>query len=64
MNRAVDAGTAVSDYHEFRPPSLLRKYGVCLWTETVTGSEVEFEQHVLPDACVDIITIAILWRKT
>jgi AraC-like DNA-binding protein len=57
MNRGVDVETAVSDYHEFPPPSLLRKYLVCLWTQTITGSEVEFEQHVLPDACVDIITI-------
>jgi hypothetical protein len=41
MNRDVDVGTAVSDCYELPPPSSLREYLVCLWTPTITGSEVE-----------------------
>ena len=48
---------AVSDYREFPPSLPLAKYLICLWTQTVTGSREEFEQRVLPDACVDIVFI-------
>ncbi|HEY0020112.1 MAG TPA: AraC family transcriptional regulator [Longimicrobium sp.] len=46
-----------SAYHEFAPPDAAREHLVCLWTQQVGGGDVDLEQNVLPDACVDVIWV-------
>lgn len=42
-------------YREFAPPPGLREHLVCLWTQEVGAGDADHPQHVLPDACVDVI---------
>src|SRR5271165_3048572 len=57
MNHDADVDSAISDYREFQPPSLLANYCLCLWTQRIVGSRGEFAQRVLPDGCIDIVLI-------
>jgi AraC-like DNA-binding protein len=57
MNRDAGVDSAISDYREFQPPSLLANYCLCLWTQRIVGSRGEFAQRVLPDGCIDIVLI-------
>ena len=57
MNGDVELARAVSDYTEYSPPLALARHLVCLWTQKILGSQDEFAQRVLPDACVDIVLI-------
>jgi AraC-like DNA-binding protein len=43
-----------SKYREFAPPGRLARSVVCFWTQTVAPG-AKYEQHVLPDCCVDIL---------
>jgi AraC-like DNA-binding protein len=44
-------------YREDAPPPALRDSLVCLWSHASAADDVEREQPVLPDACVDILWI-------
>jgi AraC-like DNA-binding protein len=46
-----------SEYREFASPAALADCCLCFWTQTVVGSQGDYEQRVLPDACVDIVLI-------
>ena len=56
MNPRDQAGSAASDYREFRAPARLAEYVLCFWTQSI-GSQAEFAQRVLPDGCVDFILL-------
>jgi AraC-like DNA-binding protein len=47
-------GESTTAYRELAPPPGLREHLVCLWTQEV-GAGGMHPQHVLPDACVDVI---------
>ena len=57
MNRDTYAGSVVSDYREFPPPSRLAGHLLCFWTQTITATRDVFLHRVLPDACLDIVFI-------
>ncbi len=46
-----------SDYREFPAPPPLADRFLCLWTQTITGSQGVYDHRVLPDACIDIVFI-------
>lgn len=46
-----------SKYREFPPPHSLSNRLVCVWTQSIKGSEGEYSHAVLPDGCVDIVLI-------
>lgn len=46
-----------SKYREFPPPHTLSNRLVCVWTQSIEGSEGEYSHAVLPDGCVDIVLI-------
>lgn len=46
-----------SNYREFPPPRSLSNRLVCVWTQSIEGSEGEYLHSVLPDGCVDIVLI-------
>jgi AraC-like DNA-binding protein len=49
--------TAVSDYREFEPPPALKRYLVCLWTQSVSQLQGAYLDRVLPDGCLDIVFV-------
>lgn len=51
----MSTGAPSTTYREFAPPPGLREQLVCLWTQQVGAGGVDHPQHVLPDACVDVI---------
>jgi AraC-like DNA-binding protein len=51
----MSVGVPSTTYREYAPPPALREQLVCLWTQEVGAGGVEHAQHVLPDACVDVI---------
>lgn len=55
MHTPSQSTAAFTDYRELRPPEPLAEYLVCLWTKTISASELP--QRVLPDGCVDILLI-------
>jgi AraC-like DNA-binding protein len=46
-----------SQYREFPSPAPLAARFLCLWTQTIIGSQGVYEHRVLPDACADIVFI-------
>lgn len=50
----MSTGESTTAYREFAPPPGLREHLVCLWTQEVGPGGIH-PQHVLPDACVDVI---------
>jgi AraC-like DNA-binding protein len=46
-----------SEYREFFPPAPLVSHFLCIWSQTITGSEGAYEHRVLPDGCIDIVFI-------
>ena len=46
-----------SENREFLPSAPLAPYFLCLWSQTITGSEGVYEHRVLPDGCSDIVFI-------
>lgn len=46
-----------SKYREFPPPRSLSDRLVCVWTQSIEGSDGEYSHSVLPDGCVDIVLI-------
>lgn len=51
----MSVGAPSTTYRESAPPPGLREQLVCLWTQEVGAGGVDHAQHVLPDACVDVI---------
>ena len=49
--------TTVSDYGEFEPPPALKRYLVCLWTQSVNQLQRAYLDRVLPDGCLDIVFV-------
>jgi AraC-like DNA-binding protein len=47
----------LSEYTEFPAPAPLADRFLCLWTQTIIGSQGDYPQRVLPDACIDIVLI-------
>lgn len=47
-----------SEYAEYRVPASLADRFLCLWTQTIVGSQGIYEHRVLPDACIDIVFIS------
>jgi AraC-like DNA-binding protein len=45
----------VSEYREYLPPTALREYILCFWTQSIQRSESVYSHRVLPDACVDLV---------
>ena len=54
-NRADRAEAGISKYREYPPPLPLKGHLMCLWTQSVTGSENPYAHRVLPDGCIDIV---------
>jgi len=46
-----------SSYRELPPPPALAPYVSCLWTQTIGAGDGMYEHPVLPDGCVDIVSI-------
>lgn len=47
----------LSHYREFSAPAPLADRFLCLWTQTIFGSQGDYQHRVLPDACIDIVLI-------
>lgn len=45
-------------YHEIQAPAPLRDHLLCLWTETTGDRQPPGAMRVLPDGCIDIVSIA------
>jgi AraC-like DNA-binding protein len=45
-------------YEERRPPPALAGYFVCSWCQRIGPGETSHRQRVLPDACIDVVSIA------
>ncbi len=46
-----------SSYRELPPPGPLAPYVSCLWGQTIGTGDEPFEHPVLPDGCIDIVSI-------
>ena len=46
-----------SSYQELAPPARLAPYVKCLWIHRIGAGEGIFEQPVLPDACIDVVSM-------
>jgi AraC-like DNA-binding protein len=46
-----------SRYRELPPPRSFSGRLVCMWTQTIEGTEGNYRHSVLPDGCVDIVWI-------
>ena len=57
MNPGDQVPRTLAEYKEFLPPAPLADHFLCLWTQTVRGSQGVYEHRVLPDACIDIVLI-------
>jgi AraC-like DNA-binding protein len=47
----------LSQYREFPAPVPVADRFLCLWTQTIIGSQGDYPQRVLPDGCIDIVLI-------
>ncbi|MGH8986016.1 MAG: AraC family transcriptional regulator [Acidimicrobiia bacterium] len=45
-----------STYRELPPPPALAPYVACLWVQEIGDGDEAYDQPVLPDACIDIIS--------
>ena len=57
MNLDPQPPRNLSEYTEFPAPAPLADRFLCLWTQTIIGSQGDYPQRVLPDACIDIVLI-------
>src|SRR5690348_6240916 len=57
MSLDAHSHAVLSDYQEFPVPSQLASHFLCLWTQTIFGSQNEYAHRVLPDGCLDIVFI-------
>lgn len=57
MNLPRVSAQAVSDYRELPVPAALASHFLCFWTQSIVGRPGEYGHWVLPDACVDIVSI-------
>lgn len=39
------------------PPPALRSHVACLWVQSIADGEATYEQPVLPDGCIDIVSV-------
>lgn len=46
-----------SNYRELTPPAALAPYLECLWVHTIGPGDELYDQPVLPDACIDIVSL-------
>ena len=57
MNLDHKPPRSLSEYREYSAPAALADRFLCSWTQTVIGSQGDYQQRVLPDACIDIVLI-------
>jgi AraC-like DNA-binding protein len=57
MNRDVHTAGAISGYREFRPRAPLASHVLCLWTQSILGTQGIYSHRVLPDACIDVVLV-------
>jgi AraC-like DNA-binding protein len=57
MSFGTHSQAVTSDYREFPVPRPLADHFLCLWTQTIVGSQGDYAHRVLPDGCVDIVFI-------
>jgi AraC-like DNA-binding protein len=46
-----------SSYRELPPPAALAPYVSCLWAQTIGAGDEPYEHPVLPDGCIDIVSV-------
>lgn len=44
-------------YRELLPPPELRDQFLCLWTQSIGETRVEYSHRVLPDGCIDLVFV-------
>lgn len=50
-------GRPRSTYVELPPPPVLAPYVSCLWVQRLGDGDVDYEQPILPDACIDVVAV-------